>query len=98
MTERGRTRPRTAVIGGGVPGLTAAHVLARSHEVTLYEAERLDAVCVATPVRALARTSDGVRITTAGGAVFAGACHRWGWHEDGCRSGAEAAAAQGVAW
>ncbi|MGW6689110.1 NAD(P)/FAD-dependent oxidoreductase [Streptomyces sp. NPDC054961] len=38
MTER-RSRPRTAVVGGGVSGLTAAYVLARSHEVTLYEAD-----------------------------------------------------------
>ncbi|MFF3213344.1 NAD(P)/FAD-dependent oxidoreductase [Streptomyces sp. NPDC002886] len=39
MTERGAPRPRTAVIGGGVSGLTAAYVLARSHEVTVYEAD-----------------------------------------------------------
>ncbi|MFF0743604.1 NAD(P)/FAD-dependent oxidoreductase [Streptomyces sp. NPDC004111] len=32
-------RPATAVIGGGVAGLTAAHVLARVHHVTLYDAE-----------------------------------------------------------
>ncbi|MET8677392.1 FAD-dependent oxidoreductase [Streptomyces sp. NPDC004647] len=30
---------RTAVVGGGVAGLTAAHVLRRAHEVTLYEAD-----------------------------------------------------------
>lgn len=35
----GESARRTAVVGGGVAGLTAAHILGRAHRVTLYEAD-----------------------------------------------------------
>ncbi len=33
-------RPTVAVVGAGVSGLTAAHILARTHQVTVFEADR----------------------------------------------------------
>ena len=39
LTGRNRvTRRRIAVIGGGISGLTAGHILSRTDEVTLFEA------------------------------------------------------------
>ncbi|MGW6407191.1 NAD(P)/FAD-dependent oxidoreductase [Streptomyces vinaceus] len=61
-------------------------VLARmTYEHPVYTAESVAAQ------RLLPSLNDGVT-------AYAGAYHGWGFHEDGCRSGAEAAASLGVTW
>ena len=74
--------------------------------VTLNDRERLDPGSVAavmhyehpiyTPEAVRAQSQLGNLAT--GRTVYAGAYHGWGFHEDGCRSGVEAARHFGVAW
>jgi uncharacterized protein len=74
--------------------------------VTLNATDRLDpASVIATmqyrhPLYDLAAVQAQRRLPelTTDRTAFAGAYHGWGFHEDGCRSGVEAAAAFGVAW
>jgi predicted NAD/FAD-binding protein len=74
--------------------------------VTLNDRERLDPGSVAavmhyehpiyTPEAVRAQSQLGGLATDR--TVYAGAYHGWGFHEDGCRSGVEAARHFGVAW
>ncbi|MGW1816957.1 NAD(P)/FAD-dependent oxidoreductase [Streptomyces sp. NPDC002125] len=74
--------------------------------VTLNGADRVDPDSVRArmvyehPVFTPESVAAQARLPALSGPVtaFAGAYHGWGFHEDGCRSGAEAAAALGVAW
>jgi predicted NAD/FAD-binding protein len=82
------------------------HRAAQEFLVTLNDRERLDPESIVatmdyehpvyTPeaVRAQSRLSS----LATGRTVFAGAYHGWGFHEDGCRSGVEAARHFGVTW
>jgi predicted NAD/FAD-binding protein len=60
VEDTGHGRPRIAVVGSGVAGLTAAYVLQRTHDVTLYEAD--------DRIGGHAHTHD---VTTGGGATVA---------------------------
>ncbi|MEU3207410.1 FAD-dependent oxidoreductase [Streptomyces cyaneofuscatus] len=74
--------------------------------VTLNGSDRVDPGSVRArmvyehPVYTPESVSAQARLPALSGPVtaFAGAYHGWGFHEDGCRSGAEAAAALGVTW
>ena len=82
------------------------HRAAQDFLVTLNDRERLDPESIVatmeyehpiyTPeaVRAQSQLSDLATDRT----VYAGAYHGWGFHEDGCRSGVEAARHFGMAW
>ncbi|MFI7340968.1 NAD(P)/FAD-dependent oxidoreductase [Streptomyces sp. NPDC050085] len=81
------TAPETYVVTlGGEDRVDPARVLARMvYEHPVYTPES---------VAAQRRLPELRTAVTA----FAGAYHGWGFHEDGCRSGVEAAAALGVRW
>ncbi|MFG2887861.1 NAD(P)/FAD-dependent oxidoreductase [Streptomyces sp. NPDC048297] len=79
--------PQTYVVTlGGQDRVDPARVLARmTYEHPVYTPESVAAQ------RLLPELTTAVT-------AFAGAYHGWGFHEDGCRSGVEAAAALGVRW
>jgi predicted NAD/FAD-binding protein len=78
----------------------------RPFVVTLNSTERIDAdAVVATmeythPIYTAASVAAQRELPalSTGRTTFAGSYHGWGFHEDGCRSGVQAAAALGVAW
>ncbi|MEU9321425.1 FAD-dependent oxidoreductase [Streptomyces sp. NPDC048295] len=71
---------------GGEDGIAADRVVERM----VYEHPVYTPASVAAQ-RQLPRLNDGVT-------AYAGAWHGWGFHEDGCRSGADAARSLGVRW
>ncbi|MDN3351621.1 FAD-dependent oxidoreductase [Actinomadura sp. DC4] len=83
LQRLGAPRPYVVTLGGTVP---EEHVLARMvYEHPVYTPE-----AVAAQERLPALNDRRI--------AFAGAYHGWGFHEDGCRSGVEAARALGGTW
>ncbi len=82
------------------------HRAAEDFLVTLNDRERLDAESILAtmdyehPIYApeVVRAQSRLDSLATDRTVYAGAYHGWGFHEDGCRSGMEAARHFGVAW
>jgi predicted NAD/FAD-binding protein len=78
----------------------------QAHVVTLNASDHVDAAQVIAemhyehPIYTSAALRAQSRLSELNGPTlaFAGAYHGWGFHEDGCRSGVEAARALGVEW
>jgi uncharacterized protein len=107
MTSCGQAdRPGQAAVVTYWMNRLQGHQAAQEFLVTLNDRERLDPESIVatmdyehpvyTPeaVRAQSRLSS----LATGRTVYAGAYHGWGFHEDGCRSGVEAARHFGVTW
>jgi len=107
MTSCGQAdRPGQAAVVTYWMNRLQGHRAAQEFLVTLNDRERLDPESIVatmdyehpiyTPeaVRAQSRLSS----LATGRTVYAGAYHGWGFHEDGCRSGVEAARHFGVTW
>jgi uncharacterized protein len=92
------TGRRIAVIGGGVAGITAGYIVTLGGPVDPRRViDRMDCAHPAYTPASVAAQRRLPELNT-GVTAFAGAYHGRGFHEDGCRSGAEAARALGGTW
>ena len=99
-------RPDQPVVVSDWMNWLQGHQSPETFLVTLNDRKRLDPRSVAavmhyehpvyTPEAVRAQSQLGDLAT--GRTVYAGAYHGWGFHEDGCRSGVEAARHFGVTW
>ncbi|GGU17594.1 NAD(P)/FAD-dependent oxidoreductase [Nocardioides albus] len=105
---------RLASCGGGADKVVVSYWMNRlqglddrdEHVVTLNATEHVDPATVTArmtyehPVFTTEAVAAAARLRTAGGPrlAFAGAHLGWGFHEDGCRSGVEAAESFGATW